>query len=132
MLAALAAGIVLVLSVRKPVTEAPSAPPAATGAPGLPRLVDLGAGQCIPCKMMTPILGELRREQAGKLEVVFIDVWKNPDAGEKYGIRSIPTQVFCDAAGKEFLRHEGFIPKAEILAAFRKQGIPLSEANPGR
>ncbi|KPK50933.1 MAG: thioredoxin, partial [Thiotrichales bacterium SG8_50] len=41
----------------------------------LPRLVDLGADKCIPCKMMAPILAELRQEYKGKFDVVFIDVW---------------------------------------------------------
>ena len=39
-----------------------------------PRLVDLGAGRCIPCRQMAPILERLRDEYAGKFEVMFIDV----------------------------------------------------------
>src|SRR5512136_711906 len=73
----------------------------------LPRLVDLGADRCIPCKMMAPVLKELKAEYAGRLEVDFIDVWKNPDAGEPYKIKLIPTQIFFDASGKELFRHEG-------------------------
>ncbi|MFW5870478.1 MAG: thioredoxin family protein [Candidatus Sumerlaeota bacterium] len=42
----------------------------------LPKMVDLGAGKCIPCKMMEPILDELREEYQGKFDVVFIDVWE--------------------------------------------------------
>jgi thioredoxin 1 len=95
----------------------------------LARLVDLGANRCIPCKMMAPILEELRQDQKGKLEVTFIDVWENPAAGRQYGIRVIPTQVFYDAQGKEFYRHEGFMPKADIVAKFREHGIRLAEAS---
>ena len=40
----------------------------------LPRLVDVGAGKCIPCKAMAPILEDLRTRYAGKLEVLFVDV----------------------------------------------------------
>jgi thioredoxin 1 len=40
----------------------------------LPRLVDLGVGKCIPCKKMAPILEELKKEYAGRMEVEFIDV----------------------------------------------------------
>ena len=89
----------------------------------LPRLVDLGAGKCIPCKMMAPILEELRKECADKFEVKFIDVWENPKAGEEYGIRMIPTQIFYDAAGKELFRHEGFFGKEEILAKWKEYGV---------
>jgi len=89
----------------------------------LPRLVDLGAGKCIPCKMMAPILEELKKEYAGTFSVEFIDVWKNPDAGKKYGIRIIPTQIFFDAAGKELFRHEGFFSREDILAKWKELGI---------
>lgn len=91
----------------------------------LPRIVDLGASKCIPCKMMVPVLEELTTEQKGKLVVEFIDVWENQAEGEKYGIRSIPTQVFFDENGKEFFRHEGFFAKEDIIAKFKEQGINL-------
>jgi len=89
----------------------------------LPKLIDLGADKCIPCKMMAPILEELRREYKDKLEVTFIDVWKNQDAGRQYGIRLIPTQIFFDASGRELYRHEGFMAKEDILAKWRELGI---------
>ncbi len=94
----------------------------------LPRLVDLGAGKCIPCKMMAPILEELKEEYKGKFEVVFIDVWKNERAGPEYGIRVIPTQIFYDAAGKERFRHEGFFSKEDILAKWKALGVDLGGA----
>jgi len=91
----------------------------------LPRLVDLGAGKCIPCKKMAPILEKLKKEQARRLEVEFIDVWKEPDAGKPYGIKLIPTQIFYDAAGKELFRHEGFISEEDILAKWKELGVDL-------
>ncbi len=89
----------------------------------LPRLVDLGATKCIPCKMMAPILEELKKDYAGTFDVVFIDVWENPAEGRKYGIQSIPTQIFYDASGKELFRHEGFFPKDEILKKWKEFGV---------
>jgi thioredoxin 1 len=93
----------------------------------LPKLVDLGAKSCIPCKMMAPILEDLKKEYKGKLEVVFIDVWENPKAGEEYGIKMIPTQIFYDAQGKELFRHSGYFPKEDILKTFKDKGISLSK-----
>lgn len=93
----------------------------------LPRIVDLGATECIPCKMMAPILDELKEEYKGKLVVEFIDVWENPDEKGKYRISSIPTQIFYDTSGKEFYRHIGFFPKEDILAKFEEQGIILKK-----
>ncbi len=98
----------------------------------LPRLLDLGATKCIPCKMMAPILEELAREYKGKLKVEFIDVWENPDAARKYGIRVIPTQIFFDEKGEEFFRHEGFYSKQDILRKFRDQGIDLDKPSKAR
>jgi thioredoxin 1 len=92
----------------------------------LPRLVDLGAGKCIPCKMMAPILEELSKECADTFEVKFIDVWENPKAGEEYGIRMIPTQIFYDSTGKELFRHEGFFGKEEILAKWKEYGVTVA------
>ena len=91
----------------------------------LPRLLDLGAGKCIPCKMMAPILEELKKEYAGRLEVTFIDVWQNPDAGKAYGIEMIPSQIFYDADGKELFRHTGFFGKEDILAKWKELGVEL-------
>jgi thioredoxin 1 len=90
---------------------------------GLVRLVDLGADRCIPCKMMAPILEEVKTEYAGRAVVEFIDVWKDRDAGRKYGVQAIPTQIFYDCQGKEVWRHEGFLPKELIIAKFHELGV---------
>jgi len=108
--------------------DAPSAasPSAAVTAP-LPRLVDLGASRCIPCKMMVPVLDDLKKEYAGRMQVDFIDVWQNPDAGKQYAIKMIPTQIFYDVKGKELFRHEGFFAKEDILAKWKQLGVNLGE-----
>lgn len=96
-----------------------------------PSLVDLGAGKCIPCRQMAPILKQLRDEYAGKLDVMFIDVWKDPDAANPYRIRMIPTQIFYDANGKELFRHEGFYSREQILGKWRELGFSFA-AGAGR
>jgi len=93
----------------------------------LPKLVDLGAGKCIPCKKMAPILEDLKKTLAGKLEVQFIDVWKKPEEAKPYKIRLIPTQIFYDTAGKELFRHEGFFGKDDILAKWKELGVDLKK-----
>jgi len=93
----------------------------------LPRLVDLGADKCIPCKMMAPILEELKKEYVGRLEVKFVDVWKKPSEAKEYGIKIIPTQIFFDASGKELFRHEGFFSKEDILTKWREFGVDLTK-----
>jgi len=118
-------------------TTAPGAAEQGTPAPsvtqtsGLPRMIELGSVSCIPCKMMAPILDELRKEYAGRLQADFIDVNQDRDAARKFGIRVIPTQVFLDAGGKELFRHEGFFPKEEILAKWKELGVNLAAPAPG-
>jgi thioredoxin 1 len=104
---------------------APAGDVAAMEAPEgkLPRLVDLGADKCIPCKKLAPILAELKKEYEGRVTVEFIDVWKNPAAGQPYGIRVIPTQILYDREGREVWRHEGFIPKEGLIAKFAEVGV---------
>lgn len=91
----------------------------------LPKLVDLGAKKCVPCKLMAPILEELDRDFKGKLDVVFIDVWENSGAGDRYRIRVIPTQIFFAPDGKELFRHEGFYSREDILAKWKELGHEL-------
>jgi len=93
----------------------------------LPKLVDLGAGKCIPCKLMKPILDELKRDYASHFLTEFIDVWENPDEGKKYGIEVIPTQIFYNADSKELFRHVGFFGKEDILGKWKELGVDISD-----
>lgn len=132
--AALAA-VVVVLVLQFGQSPSPAMPGAAgaTSQPsGLPRLVELGAKTCIPCKMMAPILEELKKDYAGRLNVEFIDVSikDNLPLAKQYGIERIPTQVFLDATGKELWRHEGFFAKEDILAKWKELKIDLSALTP--
>lgn len=91
--------------------------------PGMVTMIDLGADKCIPCKMMAPILREVKNEYHNKAAIRFIDVWKSPDKAKEFGIRLIPTQIFYDARGREAFRHEGFMDKDAIVAQLQKLGV---------
>lgn len=95
--------------------------------PALPRLIDLGAGKCIPCKKMAPILEELAETKADYFEVTFLDVWENPDIAHEYSVRIIPTQIFYAADEKELYRHIGFYSREQILDKWRELGIDVGE-----
>jgi len=109
------------------ITENDVSTSVATTDGGLPRLLDLGAGKCIPCKMMAPILEELEQEYTGVFDVEFIDVWQHPEEAKKHGVETIPTQIFFDASGKEVFRHVGFFSKEEILATWKQVGVEFNE-----
>lgn len=90
---------------------------------GAVTMLDLGAKSCIPCKMMTPVIESLSKEYEGKAAIVFIDVWKNPNEAQKFGIKTIPTQIFYDKDGKEVMRHEGYFEKESIVEVLAKLGV---------
>ncbi len=92
----------------------------------LPKLLDLGATKCIPCKMMAPVLEKLKADYAGRLEVEFIDVWQNPGVGKQHKIELIPTQIFFSDSGKELFRHVGFYGRDDILAKWKELGVDLN------
>jgi len=125
------AAVVAIVIINKQMGSSPGTDPdkgaaqVSQPAAGLPRLLDLGSVSCIPCKMMAPILEELKKEYAGRLQVEFVDVMANPDAAGPYKISLIPTQIFFDASGKERFRHEGFFSKEDILAKWKELGVPL-------
>lgn len=58
------------------------------------------------------------------VKVVFYDVWTEEGRpyATKYKISVIPTQVFLDAKGTEFYRHEGFFPEDELMRLLRGRG----------
>ena len=105
--------------VARPETTAAATPSA------LPRLLELGADKCMACKMMAPIIADMKTIYADRLLVDFIDVWKDESAGETYDVRVIPLQIFFDAAGNELYRHEGFFAKEDILAKWKELGFAL-------
>lgn len=72
--------------------------------------IELGSVNCIPCKMMQPVMRKAEEKYPGQVKVVFYDVWTPQGApyGQQYKIRGIPTQVFLDKDGKEYDRHVGF------------------------
>lgn len=105
-----------------------SAKPVISVSQGIPRLLDLGSDECIPCKEMAPILEELKIEYAGIFQVEFMDIRKEPPLAEVYNIKLMPTQIFLDASGEERFRHEGFYSKEDILAKWNELGIELKRA----
>ncbi len=92
--------------------------------------IELGSVNCIPCKMMQPVMKAIETKYSGQVKVIFHDVWTDNGKpyAEKYGIKLIPTQVFLDERGKEFFRHEGFYPEKEIDKLLLTKGIkPVSK-----
>jgi thioredoxin 1 len=87
--------------------------------------VEIGSVNCIPCRMMQPVMKKVEEKYGSKVKIVFYDVWTQEGApyAQKFGIRVIPTQVFLDKNGKEFFRHEGYFPFEAIDELLQKHGV---------
>ena len=92
-------------------------------ASGKPTLVDLGAGSCVSCKQMAPILEEVAGTYRGQANVLFIDVREDPAAGKRFRIQMIPTQIFFDAKGEEVSRHIGFMDRTDLIKELQAAGL---------
>jgi thiol-disulfide isomerase/thioredoxin len=90
---------------------------------GKPTMVEFGATGCIPCDMMQPILDNLRKKYPDRLNVVFVHVGENRILGARFGIQSIPVQIFYDQNGEEVSRHVGFYAEVEVLKQLAKLGV---------
>ncbi len=87
--------------------------------------VELGSENCVPCRMMKPVIEKVEIQYKNQVKVIFHDVWttEGRTAGAKYVIRVIPTQVFLDNDGKEYFRHEGFFPFEEVDKILKQKGV---------
>lgn len=81
---------------------------------GKPSVVQFGTPSSVTSEMMTPILEALQQKHAGTLNVVFVNVGDEAILGARYGIRSVPTQVFFDKAGKEISRNQGVADEGDL------------------
>ena len=91
-------------------------------ASGKPSLVDFGAKGCVPCEKLAPILEAMKTKYQGKANVVYVSVREEKILASRYGIQSIPVQIFFDKDGKEVFRHTGFWPQDKLEEKLAEMG----------
>lgn len=91
----------------------------------LPCLIDFYADWCGPCKMVAPILEELSQEYDGKINIYKVDTEAEQELAAAFGIRSIPSLLFCPKDGKPQMAM-GALPKQALKEAINDVLLPLN------
>ena len=82
----------------------------------VPVLVDFFATWCGPCKMMVPVLKEVKDSLGDRVTILKIDVDKNEQLAEQYRVRSVPTMLLFQN-GRQLWRQAGMLSKEDIISS---------------
>ena len=84
-----------------------------------PVLVDFFAEWCGPCKMMAPILKDVKKEIGDAASIIKVDVDKSPRAAQQYQVQGVPTLILFKN-GQPLWRQSGVVPKADLVGLIKK------------
>jgi len=84
-----------------------------------PALVDFFAEWCGPCKMMAPILKDVKKELGDIITIIKVDVDKSPQAAQAYQVQGVPTLILFKK-GKPIWRQAGVVTKAALVEVIKK------------
>jgi len=87
-----------------------------------PVLVDFFAEWCGPCKVMAPILKQVKQEIGDAVSILKVDVDKNPQAAAAYQVQGVPTLILFKE-GKVLWRQSGVVPKNGLVGVIQKFSI---------
>jgi thioredoxin 1 len=85
----------------------------------VPVLVDVFATWCGPCKMLEPAIKQVAQKMSEQLKVIKIDIDKNPQVAQAYGVQGVPTLLLFKN-GKIVWRTSGVLPAHQIEIAINK------------
>lgn len=87
-----------------------------------PVLVDFFAEWCGPCKLMTPILKEVKSAMGDDVTIIKVDVDKNPQAANAYQVQGVPTLIIF-RKGKIMWRQAGVVQAKQLQQLLRQFAV---------
>lgn len=84
-----------------------------------PVLVDFHAEWCGPCKMMSPILNEVKSSLGDKIKIIKVDIDKNPEGARQYQVQGVPTLVIF-SKGQILWRQSGVVPAQQLIEILKQ------------
>jgi thioredoxin 1 len=90
---------------------------------GKPTLAVFSAKSCCGPDKMLPVIDGIRAKYSDKINIVYVEPQKEQMLSARYGIRSIPAQIFYDSKGKETFRHNGFFSDTDIVTKLSEIGV---------
>jgi thioredoxin 1 len=90
-----------------------------------PVLIDFSAEWCGPCKMMKPILEEMRRRMGDQIRILKIDIDKSPAVSDAFGIQAVPTLVLIQ--NKNILWRQSGVMQASQLENIINQSLATAK-----
>lgn len=88
-------------------------------------IIELGSVDCVPCRMMQPVLQKAEEQYPGQVRIVFHDVWtpKGEPYARQYKIKGVPTQIFVNRQGRELARNEGYLDYERLEKVMKSAGV---------